>query len=65
LHFTVIGCALAVGSTTRGGDIEAEPINYAKAPAANAVSRLEQRLASGKAALNYEANIGYVVAARA
>jgi hypothetical protein len=44
----------------RGGDIEAEPINYAKAPADNAVTRLEQRLASGKATLTHEPGFGYL-----
>jgi hypothetical protein len=49
-----------VESTVRGGDIEADPINYSTVPAANAVSRLEQRLASGKATLTYEPNFGYL-----
>jgi hypothetical protein len=52
--------ALAFGATARGGDIEGEPINYGKAPVDNAVSRLEQRLAAGKATLSYEAGFGYL-----
>jgi hypothetical protein len=50
----------AIGVRARGGDIEAEPINYTKAPVDNAVSRLEQRLASGKATLTYEKGPGYL-----
>src|SRR5262249_37432049 len=57
-YILVMVGALAVGSPARGGDIEAEPINYAKAPTANPVSRLEQRLASGKATLTYERHFG-------
>src|SRR6516162_3925939 len=56
----VIAGALAIAGMVRSGDIEAEPINYAKAPVDNAVSRLEQRLAAGKATLTYEAGFGYL-----
>ena len=35
-------------------------IQYAKAPADDAVIRLEQRLASGKAKLDYDASLGYL-----
>jgi hypothetical protein len=56
----VILGALAIGGTARSGDIEAEPINYAKAPVDNAVSRLEQRLAAGKATLTHEPGFGYL-----
>jgi hypothetical protein len=49
-----------IASAARGGDIDAEPINYAKAPVDNAVSRLEKRLAAGKATLTYEAGFGYL-----
>jgi hypothetical protein len=59
-YISVLVGALAIGSTARGADIEAEPINYAKAPVANAVSRLEQRLANGKATLTYEPGFGYL-----
>jgi hypothetical protein len=53
-------CTLLTGAASFGGDIDAEPINYAKAPVDNAVSRLEQRLATGKATLTYEPNFGYL-----
>jgi hypothetical protein len=56
----VIAGALAIAGMVRGGDIEAEPINYAKAPVDNAVSRLEQRLATGKVTLTHEAGFGYL-----
>jgi hypothetical protein len=56
----VIAGALAIAGMVRGGDIEAEPINYAKAPVDNAVSRLEQRLATGKATLTHEPGFGYL-----
>src|SRR6516164_9070403 len=55
-----IMCTLLTGAASFGGDIDAEPINYAKAPVDNAVSRLEQRLATGKATLTYEPNFGYL-----
>jgi hypothetical protein len=51
---------VALGGTAHGSDIEAEPINYTKAPVDNAVSRLEQRLADGKAALKHEPGFGYL-----
>src|SRR6185369_3573860 len=35
----------------RGDDLDQPPINYAKAPADNAVSRLQKDLAAGKAKL--------------
>jgi len=59
-YILVMVGALAVKCTARAGDIEAEPINYSTATAANAVSRLEQRLAAGKATLTYELNFGYL-----
>jgi hypothetical protein len=52
--------SLTIAGSAHGGDIEAEPINYAKAPVDNAVSRLEQRLASGKATLKHEKDVGYL-----
>jgi hypothetical protein len=52
--------ALVIGASARGEDIEAEPINYGKAPVNNAISRLEQRLAAGKATLTYEPGFGYL-----
>jgi hypothetical protein len=52
--------ALVIGGAAQAGDIEAEPINYAKAPVDNTVSRLEQRLAAGKATLTHEPGFGYL-----
>jgi hypothetical protein len=40
------------------GDIESEPINYAKAPADNVISRLQQRIESGRTTLKYEPHFG-------
>src|SRR5262249_22690814 len=59
-YFAVFIGAFALGSAAQAGDIEAEPINYAKARVDNAVSRLERRLADGKAALTYEPGFGYL-----
>src|SRR5262249_7816417 len=56
----LLTAALPIAGTVRGDDIEAEPINYAKAPVDNAISRLEQRLAAGKAALKHEPDVGYL-----
>jgi len=56
----VVTTALVIGASARGGDIEAEPINYGKAPVDNTVSRLEQRLSAGKATLTYEPGFGYL-----
>jgi hypothetical protein len=53
-----LGLLLAV--TARASDIEREPINYTSAPAHNAVSRLEARLASGQARLTYDDKTGYL-----
>jgi hypothetical protein len=52
--------AVAVGGMARCADIEAEPINYTKAPVDNAVSRLEKRLADGKTTLKHEPGFGYL-----
>jgi hypothetical protein len=52
--------SLTIAGSVHGSDIEAEPINYAKAPVDNAVSRLEQRLASGNATLKHEQDVGYL-----
>jgi hypothetical protein len=41
-------------------DIESEPINYAKARADNAISRLQQRIESGRTTLKYEPHFGYL-----
>src|SRR6516165_838374 len=56
------GCflGLLLALTARASDIEREPINYSSAPAHNAVSRLEQRLASGQTKLAYDDMVGYL-----
>jgi hypothetical protein len=41
-------------------DIERAPIRYSTAPADNAVTRLEKRLAAGKAKLTYDGRQGYL-----
>jgi len=41
-------------------ELERAPINYAKAPASNAVDRLQKRLSTGKANLKFEEDRGYV-----
>jgi hypothetical protein len=49
--------------TARGfaaDDFEKDPINYGSAEADNAVSRLQTRLASGKAGLTHEEHFGYL-----
>src|SRR5262245_27425052 len=58
--FLVVMGARTFVVTVRGSDMDGEPINYGKAPADNAVSRLEQRLAAGKATLTHEAGFGYL-----
>lgn len=51
---------LACATLSRAADIDAEPINYSKAPEDNVVSCLIQRLESGKATLKYEPKFGYL-----
>jgi hypothetical protein len=43
-----------------GADWEREPVNYAKAPADNPVSRLQQRIDSGRVRLAYDEKFGYL-----
>jgi hypothetical protein len=53
-----VGTAAAAAS---GQDIERDPINYGKAtPKNNAVARLQERLAAGKAKLEFEPGHGYL-----
>ena len=49
--------ALAVPAST--AELDREPINYATAPADNAISRLQERLNSGKTKLKFEDDRGY------
>jgi hypothetical protein len=52
--------SLLLQPCARAGDIEREPICYSKAPADNVVSRLQQRLDSGKTTLVHEQRLGYL-----
>ncbi len=51
---------LACCAAARAGDIEAPPISYGTAPEDNAVSRLQERLDSGRAKLTHEDGFGYL-----
>src|SRR5262245_5531102 len=44
----------------RADDFDREPIRYSDTEPANVVSRLEERLASGKAQLEHEPHFGYL-----
>jgi hypothetical protein len=55
----VTGILLAL-ATARASDIERPPINYSSAPAANAISRLQQRIDAGPARLTYDDKLGYL-----
>jgi hypothetical protein len=60
-RFTLTLFAAALLTPFAGAsDIDRDPINYATAPADNAVSRLQERLAGGKAKLTFEEGRGYV-----
>src|SRR6516164_9524158 len=47
-------------TTARSADLEREPINYGKAPADNAVSRLQGRIDAGQVRLAFEDHFGYL-----
>jgi hypothetical protein len=51
---------LVLAMAARASDIERPPINYGTAPTSNPVSRLEKRLASGQARLDYDDKVGYL-----
>jgi hypothetical protein len=53
-----LGLFLALGA--RASDIERAPISYGTAPTSNAVTRLEQRIASGKVKFAYDDKVGYL-----
>lgn len=53
--FLALAAAPALAS-----DYDRPPINYAKAPADNPVSRLQQRIASGQAKLTFDDDFGYI-----
>jgi hypothetical protein len=47
-------------AAVQGGDIEREPVKYSDATPANAVTSLQERLARGKARLEYDPDSGYL-----
>ena len=47
-------------ATASGQDIERDPINYSAGTPRNAVNRLQERLNSGEAKLDYEEDQGYL-----
>jgi hypothetical protein len=53
-------CLMVLAGAARAADLDAEPINYSKAPANNAITRLQQRIEAGQASLKYEPNFGYL-----
>ncbi len=60
LAVALLGLPGSRPARAEGAELEREPINYTKAPAQNAVSRLQQRIDTGKTRLNYEARFGYL-----
>jgi len=56
----LIGVARLASSAALAQDIEAEPIKYSAAKPRNAVTRLQERLASGATKLEFEAEHGYL-----
>ena len=52
--------AILATVTASAQDIERDPINYSAAKPRNAVSRLQERLASGKTTLDFEPEYGYL-----
>jgi hypothetical protein len=56
----VIGLATFASATASGQDIERDPINYSAATPRNAVTRLHERLTSGKVKLDFEEDHGYL-----
>ncbi|HSQ55380.1 MAG TPA: hypothetical protein VLM40_06515 [Gemmata sp.] len=53
-------CIVSITVSVRADDLNAPPIEYAKAPAENAVSRLQHQLATGKAKLHFTEDHGYL-----
>ena len=62
LKFALLGpIALALLlADARAGDLNRDPIDYASAPADNAVTRLQGRLASGQAKLKFDDDRGFL-----
>ena len=60
LGVLLIGLATFAAATVSGQDIERDPINYSAATPRNAVARLQGRLATGTAKLEFEPEHGYL-----
>src|SRR5262249_19255537 len=60
LGVVLIGWATFMGGPVSGQDIERDPIHYSVATPLNAVSRLQERLAAGRAQLEFEPEHGYL-----
>lgn len=59
----VILCGLLlVASNARAGDIDDEPISYARTKDENAITRLQEKLRSGGLSLEYDEKFGYLPA---
>jgi hypothetical protein len=58
----VVGSFLWFADQAKANDLEQAPIYYTKAPANNAISRLQQRLDTGKASLGFDKKWGYLPA---
>jgi hypothetical protein len=58
--WAVLAVTMGTGTSLLAADLDAEPIRYGTTRPVNAVSRLEERLAAGKAALTPEKKLGYL-----
>lgn len=56
----LIGLAAFAGAPASAQDIERDPINYSAATPRNVVTQLQERLAAGKAKLEFEPERGYL-----
>ena len=57
---TAVACSLVLASSACADDLNRPPIEYAKAPAETAVTRLQTKLATGKAKLKFTDDHGYL-----
>jgi hypothetical protein len=55
-----LGTLTGAARPAAASDLDRPPINYAKAPAANVVTRLQERVAAGKARLTFDDDHGYL-----
>ncbi len=60
LGVLLIGTALFAATTATAQEIESEPIRYSSATLKNAVTEFKERLAAGKAKLDFEPDHGYL-----